>query len=88
MALFVSIYGAAAGNLALQVMALGGIYIRGGIAPKVIWKLKDGTFMKAFKNKGRFSKMVAAIPVKVIMNDRAALLGAASHAVELLKKLE
>ena len=86
--LFVSIYGAAAGNLALQVMALGGIYIGGGIAPKVIWKLKDGTFTRAFKERGRFSKMVASIPVKVVMNDRAALLGAASHAVDLLKKLE
>jgi glucokinase len=84
--LFASIYGSAAGNLALQVMALGGIYIGGGIAPKVIWKLKDGTFMKAFVDKGRYSGMMAKIPVEVIMNDRAALLGAASHAIDLLKK--
>jgi glucokinase len=83
--LFTSIYGAAAGNLALQVMAVGGVFIGGGIAPKIIWKLKDGTFMKAFKNKGRLSHIVAPIPVKVIMNEKTALLGAASRAMALLK---
>jgi len=83
--LFTSIYGAAAGNLALQVMAVGGVFIGGGIAPKIIWKLKDGTFMKAFKEKGRLSHIVAHIPVKVIMNERTALLGAASRAMALLK---
>ena len=83
--LFTSIYGAAAGNLALQVMAVGGVYVGGGIAPKIIWKLKDGTFMKAFKDKGRLSRIVAQIPVKVIMNERTALLGAASRAANLLK---
>jgi len=83
--MFTSIYGAAAGNLALQVMAVGGVYVGGGIAPKIIWKLKDGTFMQAFRDKGRLSDVVAHIPVKVIMNDRAALLGAASHALDLLK---
>jgi len=84
--LFVSIYGAAAGNLALQVMATAGIYIGGGIAPKIISKLKQGTFMKAFRDKGRLSVIVERIPVKVIMNDRAALLGAASYAARLLEK--
>lgn len=84
--IFASIYGAAAGNLALQVMAVGGIYIGGGIAPKIIWKLKDGTFMQAFKDKGRLSEFVARVPVKVIMNDGAALLGAASRATDLLKE--
>jgi glucokinase len=83
--IFTSIYGAAAGNLALQVMAVGGVYIGGGIAPKIIWKLKDGTFIKTFKDKGRLSHIVAHIPVKVIMNERTALLGAASRAVSLLK---
>jgi glucokinase len=82
--LFTSIYGAAAGNLALQVMAVGGVYVGGGIAPKIIWKLKDGTFMKAFKNKGRLSHIVAYIPVKVIMNEKTALLGAASCAANLI----
>ncbi len=80
--LFVSIYGAAAGNLALQVMATGGVFIGGGIAPKISWKLRDGTFMKAFTNKGRLSPIVTRIPVKVIMNDQAALLGAAAHAAK------
>ena len=83
--LFTSIYGAAAGNLALQVMAIGGVYIGGGIAPKITWKLKDGTFVKAFKDKGRLSHIVAHIPVKVIMNQKTALLGAASRAASLLK---
>jgi glucokinase len=83
--LFTSIYGAAAGNLALQVMATGGVYIGGGIAPKIIWKLKDGTFIKAFKDKGRLSHIVAYIPVKVIMNEKTALLGAASRGMVLLK---
>ncbi len=83
--LFASIYGAAAGNLALQVMAIGGVYVGGGIAPKIIWKLKDGTFMKAFKDKGRLSHIVVHIPVKVIMNERTALLGAAFRAMALLK---
>jgi glucokinase len=83
--LFTSIYGGAAGNLALQVMAIGGVYIGGGIAPKIIWKLKEGTFMKAFKDKGRLSHIVAHIPVAVIMNQKTALLGAASRAANLLK---
>ncbi len=86
--LFASIYGAAAGNLALQVMAVGGVYIGGGIAPKIIWKLKDGTFLKAFKDKGRLSRIVAQIPVRVILNERTALLGAASRAMVLLKARE
>jgi glucokinase len=82
--LFVSIYGAAAGNLALQAMATGGIYLGGGIAPKIIRKLKDGAFMRAFKDKGRLSPIVKQIPVSVIMNDQAALLGAAAHAADML----
>ncbi|MGZ3515164.1 MAG: glucokinase [Thermodesulfobacteriota bacterium] len=82
--LFASIYGAAAGNLALQVMAVGGVYVGGGIAPKIIWKLRDGTFIKAFKDKGRLSHIVAHIPVKVILNEETPLLGAASRAAALL----
>jgi glucokinase len=85
--LLASIYGAAAGNLALQVMAIGGVYIGGGIAPKIIWKLKDGTFVKAFKDKGRLSRIVTHIPVKVIMNEKTALLGAASRAAALTPSL-
>lgn len=84
MDMFASIYGATAGNLALQVMAVGGVYIGGGIAPKIIWKLKGRTFREAFTKKGRLSEVVAHIPVKVIINDKAALLGAACRAMELL----
>jgi len=82
--LFVSIYGAAAGNLALQAMAVGGVFIGGGIAPGIIWKLKEGPFMEAFKKKGRLSNVVAQIPVQVIMNEKTALLGAAYRAMQLL----
>lgn len=81
--MFVSIYGAAAGNLALLLKAVGGVYIGGGIAPKIIEKLKDGTFMKAFIAKGRLSALLESIPVRVIMNDKAALLGAARVAARL-----
>jgi glucokinase len=78
--LFASIYGAEAGNLALKALALDGVYVGGGIAPKLIDKLKDGTFMRAFVNKGRYKRLMSAIPVKVIMNPKTALLGAASVA--------
>jgi glucokinase len=81
--LFVSIYGAEAGNLALKAMALNGVYVGGGIAPKLLDKLKDGTFMKAFTNKGRYKRLMSSIPVHVILNDRAALLGAAAGAAQL-----
>lgn len=84
--IFVSIYGAAAGNLALHSMAVGGVYLGGGIAPKILWKLKEGAFMKAFKDKGRYSDFVSKIPVKVIMNERTALLGAAWWARNILIK--
>jgi glucokinase len=86
MDMFASIYGAAAGNLALQAMAVNGIYIGGGIAPKMIWKLNDGSFMTSFTNKGRFSQFMTRIPVKVILNDRAALMGAALYALHSLEK--
>ncbi len=75
--LFASIYGAAAGNVALTVMATGGVYLGGGIAPKLLPKLADGTFLRAFRSKGRFAPILDEIPVRVILNDRAALIGAA-----------
>jgi glucokinase len=75
--LLASVYGAEAGNLALKVMATGGIYLGGGIAPKILPKLLDGTFMRAFLDKGRFAARLERIPVRVILNDKAALLGAA-----------
>jgi glucokinase len=82
--LFSSIYGAEAGNLALKALAIGGLYIGGGIAPKILWKLKEGAFMGAFKDKGRYSKMMEEIPVRVILNEGTALLGALSYAIDLL----
>jgi glucokinase len=82
--MFVSIYGAEAGNLALKALAIGGILIGGGIAPKIRAKLEDGTFMSAFRDKGRLSGMMASIPVHLVLEPRAALLGAAAVARSLL----
>jgi glucokinase len=82
--LMVSIYGAEAGNLALKLMATGGVYLGGGIAPKIVPKLMDGAFMRAFVDKGRFRARLERIPVRVILNDKAALLGAARCAVAAL----
>ena len=79
--LFVSIYGAEAGNLALKLMATGGVYLGGGIAPKVLSKLSGPLFMQAFTAKGRMQSLLESIPVKVIINENAALLGAARCAV-------
>jgi glucokinase len=78
--MFVSAYGAEAGNLALKVLSVGGLYIGGGIAPRIAEKLKDGTFMKAFTDKGRLSQLLINMPVRIILEPRAALLGAASYA--------
>jgi len=79
--LFVSLYGAEAGNLALKVMATGGLYVGGGIAPKIMQKLQDSTFMRSFTAKGRMQPLLEAMPVRVILNDRAVLLGAARYAM-------
>ncbi|MEY2465967.1 MAG: glucokinase [Verrucomicrobiota bacterium] len=78
--LFVQYYGAEAGNLALKVLATGGVYIGGGIAPKIIGKLRDGSFMKAFIGEGRMKDLLATFPVRVILNDKTALTGAARYA--------
>ncbi len=78
--LFVSILGAEAGNLALKTLAMGGIYVGGGIAPKILPKLKDGTFMKAFLEKGRYASLLSKIPVWLIDNPQTALQGAAAYA--------
>jgi glucokinase len=77
---FTQNYGTAAGDLALHMFALGGVYIGGGIAPKILPKLKSPIFMKAFTNKGRLSPMLATIPIYVILNDKTALQGAAWYA--------
>jgi glucokinase len=74
--IFVSVYGAEAGNLALKMFATGGVYVGGGIAPKIIRKLSSTVFMKSFTAKGRSSGLLKEIPVRVITNDKTALLGA------------
>lgn len=79
---FVSILGAEAGNLALKVVATGGIYLGGGIPPRIVPILENGQFMQAFQAKGRLSDLVASIPVHIILNPKAALLGAAQHGLE------
>jgi len=76
----VRLYGAEAANLALKIMATGGVFIGGGIAPRILRKLGDPAFMAAFANKGRMNDLLGAIPVKVILNDSTALLGAARAA--------
>lgn len=86
--LMVSIYGAEAGNLALKLMATGGIYVGGGIAPKILPKLEAGAFMRAFVDKGRFRHLLERVPVRVILNEKAALLGAARCASAALARVE
>lgn len=81
--MFVSVLGAAAGNFALTVFATGGIYLGGGISPKILPKLSDGTFMKSFAAKGRFEELLMKVPVHVILNDKAALMGAGCCALDL-----
>jgi glucokinase len=80
--MFVSIYGAMAGNLALMFVATGGLYIGGGIAPKILEKIQDGTFMNAFVAKGRFHELVESMPVRVVLDDKTGLYGAAIAAAE------
>jgi glucokinase len=75
--MMVRIYGAEAGNLALKLLATGGIYVGGGIAPRILPKLEEGSFLEALDDKGRFAGLLGRIPVHVILNDRTALLGAA-----------
>ncbi len=84
--IFAAVYGAQAGNLALVYKATGGVFVGGGIAPKIIEKLKDGTFIEAYKDKGRLSPMVEATPVYVIMEPKTALIGAARYAAACHKE--
>jgi glucokinase len=78
--MFISFYGAEAGNLALKLMATAGIYIGGGIAPKIIERMKLPLFMESFTAKGRLQRVLRRIPVRIILNDKTALLGAAQYA--------
>ncbi len=82
--LFVGLYGAEAGNLALKVLAMGGVFVGGGIAPKILPALQTGTFLEAFLAKGRFRELLERIPLRVATNPSAPLLGAAHRAAHLL----
>ncbi|MGB2635371.1 MAG: glucokinase [Candidatus Acidiferrum sp.] len=83
--LWTNIYGAEAGNLALKVLALGGVYVAGGIAVKILPKMKDGTFFKSFQDKWHFEKMLADVPVSIVLNESAPLIGAAYEAYASIK---
>lgn len=78
---FVAAYGAVAGNLALTALALGGVWLGGGIAPAILPLLREGPFLASFRDKGRLAAVVERIPVTVILDERAALLGAARYAI-------
>jgi glucokinase len=74
---FVALYGHESANFALKVMATGGVYLGGGIAPRILAKLRDGTFVRGFLDKGRMRPLLESMPVHVVLNDQAGLLGAA-----------
>ena len=81
--LFVSIYGAEAGNLALKTYAIGGVYLGGGIVPKMFEAFQQNGFLDLFFRKGRYTEMMKEIPVRVILNSNAPLIGAAHYAAEM-----
>ena len=81
--LFVSLYGSEAANLTLKFLGTGGVFVGGGIAPKILAKLQSGLFVKGFQAKGRFENLLREIPVSVILNDKIALVGAA-HVAQVL----
>jgi glucokinase len=78
--LMIDIYGAQCGNVALTLLASGGVYLGGGIPPNILPRLREGGFLSAFNSKGRLSEILGPIPVRVITNELTALLGAARHA--------
>ncbi len=81
--LFISILGAEAGNLALKLLSTGGVYLGGGIPPRILTVLQQGAFMDAFLHKGRLSHVLAPMPVRVILNPKTALLGAAHYGLDM-----
>jgi glucokinase len=80
--IFVSAFGAEAGNMALKTMATGGVYLGGGIPAKMLNAARIEAFMEAFNDKGRLSGLMKTMPVKIVLNDQAALFGAARYAVD------
>jgi glucokinase len=85
MAIFVSAYGAEAGNLALKLLPYGGLYVAGGIAAKNLSLMQSGKFMEAFMDKGRVSPLLEAIPVNVVLNPKVGLIGAALYAATMTR---
>lgn len=83
--LWTSIYGSEAGNLALKALALGGVFVAGGIAPKILPKMRDGAFLLAFRQKEKFEEMLSHVPVRIVLNQEAPMLGAAAEAERVLK---
>ncbi|MBU1690048.1 MAG: glucokinase [Gammaproteobacteria bacterium] len=86
--LFVRVYGAEAGNLALKVLAHGGVYIAGGIAPQIMGKLENGEFLHVFCDKGRFAGLLGNIPVHVVLNPKVGLMGAARVAERIVRRIQ
>jgi glucokinase len=84
--LWTAIYGSEAGNLAMRVLALGGVYVAGGIAVKLLEKLKDGAFLRSFCDKEAFGSLLQKIPIAVILNESAPLLGAAYQALAAVRR--
>lgn len=78
--MFAAAYGAEGGNMVLKVLAMGGMYLGGGIAPKMLRTMRGGAFMQAFMDKGRLSELLVETPVRIILESRAALMGAAAFA--------
>jgi glucokinase len=78
--IFVGCYGAEVGNVALKVLAMGGMYLGGGISPKILKTLENGVFLEAFLDKGRMAPLLESMPVRIILDDTCALLGAAGYA--------
>lgn len=83
--LFTTLYGAEAGNLALKALARGGVFVAGGIAPKILPKMKAGNFMRAFCEKEKFEELLSRVPVQVVTNQEAPLIGAAAEAAHLFE---
>ena len=84
--LFVSILGVEAGNMALKLLATGGVYLGGGIPPRILPQLQNGNFMASFVNTGRFSSQFERFPVHVLIDSQAALHGAAYHGLEMIQR--